>query len=92
MQDATLPDSYFEPLLDRIAHDLHGSKNRVRYAMNNVVIAIGVRSDALEAQAVDAAQRIGKVIVDHGETNCKTPDAIPYIQKTRAHVASKAKA
>lgn len=92
MQDATLPDSYFESLLDRITHDLHGSKNRVRYAMNNVVIAIGVRSDALEAQAVDAAQRIGKVIVDHGETNCKTPDAIPYIAKARAHAASKAQA
>ena len=92
MQDTALPDSYFEPLLARIEHDLHSSKNRVRYAMNNVVIAIGIRSDALEAQAVAAAQRIGKVIVDHGDTNCKTPDAIPYIQKTKAHAASKAKA
>jgi hypothetical protein len=30
--------------------------------------------------AEDAA-RIGKVKVDHGETGCKTPDAVPYIKK-----------
>lgn len=88
--DRTLPDSYFTPYLARIARDLHGSKNRVRYAMNNVVIAIGVRNDALEPQAVAAAQQIGTVYVDHGQTNCKTPDAIPYMQKTRDYQRQKA--
>ncbi len=34
-----------------------------------------------EAKAIEAAKRIGKVEVDHGETNCKTPDAAPYIEK-----------
>lgn len=87
--DKTLPDSYFLPYLTRIARDLHGSKNRVRYAMNNVVIAIGVRSDALEPQAIAATQQIGKVIVDHGQTNCKTPDAIPYMQKTKDYQRKK---
>lgn len=87
--DASLPDSYFTPLLDTIERDLHGSKNRVRYAMNNVVIAIGLRDAALEAQAVAAATRIGTVYVDHGQTNCKTPDAIPYIEKAKAHAARK---
>jgi hypothetical protein len=60
--------------------------------MNNVVITIGLRSDALEGQAVAAAGRIGKVIVDHGQTSCKTPDAIAYIAKTKAHRAQKQKA
>lgn len=83
--DPALPDAYFEPYLAQIERELHDSQNRVRYAMNNVVIAIGVRSDALEPKAIAAAERIGTVYVDHGLTNCKTPDAIPYIQKTKAH-------
>ena len=85
MSDPTLPDSYFEDALARIERDLQSSKNRVRYAMNNAVIAIGLRSEALEARAVAAAERIGKVVVDHGQTGCKTPDAIPYIAKAKAH-------
>jgi 3-methyladenine DNA glycosylase AlkD len=90
--DRTLPDSYFAPLLERIERDLHSSKNRVRHAMNNAVIAIGLRDAALEAQAVSAATRIGKVYVDHGQTNCKTPDAIPYIEKVKARNAARQKA
>ncbi len=88
--DKSLPDSYFAPYLERIERDLHGSKNRVRYAMNGAVISIGLRNLALEAQAVAAAGRIGTVYVDHGETNCKTPDAIPYIEKTKAYREKKA--
>jgi len=30
------------------------------------------------------AAAIGKVEVDHGETSCKTPDAVPYIEKALA--------
>jgi 3-methyladenine DNA glycosylase AlkD len=82
--DPTLPDSFFEALLERIERDLHGSMNRVRHNMNAAVIAIGVRNDALEARAVAAAEHIGKVVVDHGQTDCKTPAAIPYIQKVKA--------
>ena len=88
--EPALPDAYFEPYLAQIERDLHGSKNRVRYAMNNVVIAIGVRSDALEPEAIATAERIGTVVVDHGLTNCKTPDAVPYIQKTKAYREKKA--
>ena len=85
LKDDTLPDSFFEPYLAIIESDIHQRKNRVRYAMNNVLIAIGARNDALEAQAMAVAARIGKVEVDHGQTGCKTPDAASYIQKTRAH-------
>ena len=90
MSDPTLPDAYFSDLLARIERDLHTRKNRVRHSMNNALIAIGVRNETLEAQAFAAAEHIGKVVVDHGETNCKTPAAIPYIQKTKAHYAEKA--
>jgi 3-methyladenine DNA glycosylase AlkD len=85
--DSTLPDGYFEPFLERITRDLHSSQNRVRHSMNGAVIAIGLRNATLEAKATATAQQIGKVVVDHGKTDCKTPDAIAYMEKTKARKA-----
>lgn len=85
-----LNDAYFEPYLETIESDIHRSKNRVRDAMNMAVINIGLRGAAMEKMAIATAKRIGKVEVDHGETGCKTPDAIDYIKKTKAHRARKA--
>lgn len=81
MNDKSLPDEYFERHLARIEKVIHSERNWVRYAMNNTLIAIGLRNPELEKKAVAAAGRIGKVEVDHGETGCKTPDAAPYIRK-----------
>lgn len=89
-RDATLPDGYFEGYLPRLEAGIHAAPNRVKEAMNLMVIAIGMRSDALEAAAIAAARRIGPVAVDHGDTACKTPDAEPYILKARARQAAKA--
>ena len=83
MDNQDLPDSYFEIYLDVIERKIHKSKNRVRHAMNSALIAIGIRNAALEKAALAAAAKIGKVDVDHGETNCKTPDAASYIRKAR---------
>jgi 3-methyladenine DNA glycosylase AlkD len=82
-----LPDSYFEEYLEKIESDIHTSKNRVRDAMNTALINIGLRSAALEKKVKAAAKRIGTVEVDHGETSCKTPDAIEYIDKVKAYRA-----
>lgn len=84
LSDKTLPDSYFEPYLAAIEREIHGRKNRVRYAMNGALIAIGGRSEGLRALALAAAARIGPVEVDHGETHCETPDAARYIEKIAA--------
>jgi 3-methyladenine DNA glycosylase AlkD len=88
--DTSLPDSYFEPYLGIIERDLHTSKNRTRHSMNNALISIGARNLNLQPNAVATAKRIGKVKVDHGQTNCKTPDAISYMQKVIDHRAQKA--
>jgi hypothetical protein len=85
MQDASLPDSFFEACLEQIEGEIHTRKNRVRDAMNSALIAIGIRNPALQAKALAAAAKIGKVVVDHGETSCKTPDAGQYILKTVQH-------
>jgi len=85
MEYTDLPDEYFDPYLDLIANGIHQQKNRVRYEMNGALIAIGLRNVKLEKKAMAVAKKIGKVEVDHGETNCKTPDAATYISKTVAY-------
>ena len=82
MNDGSLADDYFGPYLTVIEQEIHQRKNRVREAMNNSLIAIGIRNPALQARAIAVAGRIGPVDVDHGETSCKTADAVAYIEKT----------
>jgi 3-methyladenine DNA glycosylase AlkD len=76
-------------LLPQIEVRIHQEKNWIRDAMNRAVIAIGVRNAACQKAAIAAARRIGKVEVDHGDTDCKTPDAVAYITKTVAKRAAK---
>ena len=83
--DPGLEDAYLGKYLGTIESTIHSSANRVRYAMNNALISIGARNEALEKKAVAAARRIGPVEVDHGETDCTTPEAVSYIRKTAAH-------
>lgn len=66
-------------LLDRVQKQVHTAPNRVRYAMNGYVIAIGAFVKPLLARAKAVAKAIGVVEVDHGDTNCKTPVALEYI-------------
>lgn len=81
--DDDTPDKNFHSYLSTIAATIHTAPNRTRYSMNSALIAIGGRSEALAELATSAAEGIGTVEVDHGETGCKTPDAIPYIKKVR---------
>jgi 3-methyladenine DNA glycosylase AlkD len=90
LHESTLPDSYFEPYLIEIKTSIHQQKNRVREAMNSALIAIGIRNAGLQAKALSAAQTIGPVEIDHGETNCKTPSAADYILRTAEHRRKKA--
>ncbi len=76
-----LSDRECAAYLDTIRTTIHGRKNRVRYAMNGALIAIGLRSPEFQEKALGAAKAIGKVEVDHGDTDCKTPDAAEYILK-----------
>ena len=84
-------DEELEQYLEIIERDIHKAKNRVRHSMNSAVISIGVRNEKLQKKALAAAARIGKVEVDHGDTDCETPDAAAYIKKTVART-SKTKA
>jgi 3-methyladenine DNA glycosylase AlkD len=94
VHDATVPDRVFSELLVKIENEIGQAGNRTRHAMNGALIAIGLRNEALREAAVDAAARIGPVVVDHGETGCVTPPAIPYIERAlarqQAHAARRA--
>jgi 3-methyladenine DNA glycosylase AlkD len=90
MHQPDLPNGYFEPYLIEIETGIHQHKNRVREAMNNALIAIGIRNAALQDKALSAARTIGPVEIDHGETNCQTPNAAEYILRTVEHRRNKA--
>lgn len=88
-RDEGIPDSWFEKHLVQIERTLHSAPNREREHMNQAVIAIGGRSAGLRKAALAAVRRIGVVELDHGDTDCKTPDATEYIEKSWALAKSK---
>ncbi|MBK7642726.1 MAG: DNA alkylation repair protein [Planctomycetes bacterium] len=79
--DEKAADDSFVKRLAQIEKKIHSSPSVERAAMNAAVIAIGGRSAALRKLATATAKRIGPVEVDHGETACKTPDAVTSIGK-----------
>jgi 3-methyladenine DNA glycosylase AlkD len=89
MRDEATPDAWFADRLAEIESSIRSAPNAEREAMNQAVIAIGCRSAALRNSATSAANRIGKVEIDHGDTACKTPDAAQYIDKAWSHSAAK---
>ena len=79
--DDALDFAEIEKLLGTVVKDIAGSANRVRHAMNGFVIAVGSYVRPLTEQAKATAIQIGAVIVDLGDTDCKIPLAIAYIEK-----------
>lgn len=79
-------DEVFAPLLPRLEKGMHELPNYARYAANNCLIAIGSRP-GLQAEAMRVARAIGRVVVDHGDSSCKTPVAAEYIDKMRKRPA-----
>ncbi|MDI1255246.1 MAG: DNA alkylation repair protein [Flavobacterium sp.] len=79
--DNELDLAIFKNLLNRVENNIHTAKNRERYTMNGFVISVGAYLKDLTKDAQNTATRIGKVTVFMGETSCKVPDAVAYIQK-----------
>ncbi len=70
-------------LLERVRTTIHREPDSVRNAMNGFLIAIGTYVRGLSDLAVQAAKDIGEVTVDMGNTACKVPNALEYIEKAR---------
>jgi 3-methyladenine DNA glycosylase AlkD len=83
-EDAELDLGEVQQLLDRVIKEIHTAPNKVRYVMNQFVIAVGGYVKPLLKAAKKAAKAIGTVSVDMGDTACKVPDALAYIEKIEA--------
>jgi len=91
--DDKLPIKQLGTLLTRVVKTIHTSQNRVRYAMNDFVIACGTYVAPLGDKAIAAARKMGRVEVDMGQTDCQVTDAESYSLKSRrgAPIAPKRK-
>ena len=87
--ESSLSDDYFTERLSYIERHIAVAANRVRHSMNGALIAIGCRSPEMREAAEEASRRIGKVQVDHGQTSCKTPEAIPYLGRVWSRKAGR---
>lgn len=83
-QDDELDMKLLNDLLKTVVKNIHKSGNREKLAMNGFVIAAGTFVKALNEPAKQAAAQIGKVTADMGDTACKIPGAIDYIQKAES--------
>lgn len=79
--DQELELKEIEQLLGTAVKGVRSAPNRVRHTMNGFVIAVGAYVKPLLKQAKAAAQEIGVVSVDMGDTACKVPLASAYIEK-----------
>lgn len=78
-EDLDLPA--LKKLLKRVEKEIHKQPGRIPYAMNGFVIALGSYVQDLTDAALQAGEKIGKVEVDMGDTECKVPLATDYINK-----------
>jgi 3-methyladenine DNA glycosylase AlkD len=80
-EDADLDLDAIKKLVQRVEQTIDEAPNRVRYAMNSFIIAVGIYIKSLNALAKKTAEKIGVVTVDMGNTACKVPFAPEYIKK-----------
>ncbi len=81
--DGDLDIDGLKRLLRRVQESIHQQPDPVRYAMNGFLISLGSYVRGLTDLVEEAAAKVGKVSVDMGNTDCKVPDALEYIQKVR---------
>lgn len=79
--DESFPEKELLRHIAEIEKTIHSAPNDVRNNMNRALIAIGGHSATMRTAVIAAAKRIGTVTVDHGDTACKTADAVETVEK-----------
>ncbi len=72
---------WIKALMSQACNDIHNSPNRVRYTMNGFILSVGAYIPELTNEAKKIALKIGEVHIDMGDTACKVPPIIPYLEK-----------
>ena len=80
-EDADLDFAEIKKLLQSVKKTIQDQPNRVRYAMNGFVIAVGSYVKELTDVAIQIGTKIGPVTVEMEGTACKVPYAPESIQK-----------
>lgn len=80
---------YYEPFIKQCEAELQSSENRAKESMNNALIAVGGVNDLCRKRVLAAAEEIGPVEIDHGQTSCKTFVISEYVDKIWARKAKK---
>ena len=83
--DSELDLPALKRLLQRVQKTIHQAPDRVRYAMNSFVIAVGSYVASLTDTAIQIAEKIGTITMDMGDTACEVPFAPDYIRKVQKH-------
>ena len=81
MNQPGIPDEYFNRYVKMAEQKLQQLPNRAKEGFNNLLIAIGARNEILRDSVLQAAKKIGRVEIDHGDTNCKTLIIEEYLEK-----------
>ncbi len=78
-----LDEDEIDQLLETVRTTIHEKANRVRYSMNNFIIAVGGLYSPLSEKAMQVAKEIGDVIVKLEGTPFKAPNAPSHIKKIK---------
>ncbi|WP_316751807.1 DNA alkylation repair protein [Pedobacter gandavensis] len=81
--DETLDIEALKGLLERVLREIPRADNRVRYQMNNFIIAVGAYVLPLTAAAIEVAKKLGVITINTNGTACKVPYAVDYILKIK---------
>jgi hypothetical protein len=79
--DEDLDQEEIRGLLQRVESEIDNAPDKVRYCMNDFVVAVASYVKPLLKEAKAVAKRLGKVEVDMGDTACKVPVATDMIAK-----------
>lgn len=78
-EDDSLPDTWFESYLRHI-ENLQNESNFVKEMMAYALMSIGARDPKLHAKALEIAKKAGEIKVDYGDTSCKSPDPLKFLE------------
>lgn len=81
--DAELDLAKVKSLVERVQKSVHEQTNRVRYVMMGFIISVGSYIKSLTTFAIQTAMKIGPVSVNVGNTACKVPNPVEYIEKVK---------
>ena len=86
--DSELDLQVLKDLLRRTQKEIHHAPDAVRYQMNAFVIAVGSYVQPLTENAIEVAEKIGRVTADLGNNSCQVPFAPDYIRKVQKRGAT----